>query len=407
MVSVKEASALVAVHAIPTGTSRILLEDAGACVLASDVFSQISFPPFRQSAMDGYALRFDDALSGNPLQVIAEVPAGSVFDGMMPAGTAIRIFTGAAVPAVADTVVEQERVVLKGERIHIDFRGLIKGANVRDEASQTKAGDLAMKAGSYLNPAALGFLAGLGLHKVEVYKRPEVSLIITGNEIQPAGESLKPGMIYESNSIVLKAALSELKLRSRRTCFVKDDLEMIRKAFRESLSDSDIIIFSGGISVGDHDMVRLLLEEENVRKVFYKVRQKPGKPLWFGKHDRTLIFALPGNPASAHLCFYHYVYPALRKMSGFNSPSLPDSEKILLNAYQKNPGMTHFLKAMVRHDGVEILNDQQSFKMNSLAEANAYVCLEENLEQAVAGMKVRVYHLPDSVDSPVDIHNFS
>ncbi len=399
MISVNEASALVACHARPTGTSCLPLEDASGSVLSSDVFSLINFPPFRQSAMDGYAFRYDDAFSGQALKLIAEVPAGSVYEGPIPPGTAIRIYTGAAVPADADTVAEQERTVLKAEHLYIDFLGLKKGANIRDEASQTRCGDLAMKAGSYLNPAALGFLAGLGVHEVEVYKRPEISLIITGSEIQPAGESLMPGKIYESNSIFLKAALSELNISVRRCCILKDELERIRKAFRESVSDSDLIIFSGGISVGDYDLVRILLEEEDVRNVFYKVRQKPGKPLWFGKKDRTLIFALPGNPASAHLCFYYYVYPALRKMCGFVSPSMPVSEKTLLNSYQKNPGMTHFLKAMVQQDSVEILHDQQSYKMNSLAHANAYICLEENLEQAHAGMKVRVCYLPRSSDT--------
>ena len=250
-----------------------------------------------------------------------------------------------------------------------------------------------MTAGELLSPGAIGFLANLGIPEVSVYRRPVVDILVTGSELVKPGQPLGPGQIYESNSHTLVAALVDQGIQPRSVQHVTDDVDAFRHQFQEAIQGSDMVIITGGISVGDHDIVRQLMEEGGVQTHFYKVRQRPGKPLFFGQVGSTLVFALPGNPASVTSCYYQYVYPALRRMQGFRSTFLKKVHLPLREGFVKKEGLTFFLKAVADETGVLPLSGQLSYIMSSFARANAVIMLEEHRASYEPGEVVEVHLL--------------
>ncbi|REJ81005.1 MAG: molybdopterin molybdenumtransferase MoeA [Bacteroidetes bacterium] len=393
MVSVEEARKLLLHNVSLLPAAETDLMHSTGMILAEDIHSPVNMPPFRQSAMDGYAIRFKD-LDKGILELMDEIPAGGVFRGTMEEGCAVRIFTGAKVPDDADSVVEQERVHRESGRIRIETEGYKFGANIRAEGSQIRKGEIALTRGTYLNPACLGFLAGIGIQKLKTYSQPRISVIVTGSELQKPGNELAEGEVYESNSYALYSALQSMGMKPMSCEVLRDDFENISRVLFERVGNSDVIILTGGISVGDYDFVRVLLEKENIENIFYKIRQKPGKPIWFGKYRSTLIFALPGNPASVMTCFYEYVYPSLRKMAGFSNPGLKKEKRKLYNDFRKKKGLANYLKGKFIDDKVLIMEGQESYKMNSFAMADCFVYLEPDAEYVQAGDWVEVHKLP-------------
>ncbi len=224
--------------------------------------------------------------------------------------------------------------------------------------------------------------------------KPVVTLVITGNELQQAGEALTVGKVYESNSLALQAALQSMGLTANTTIFVKDYKPSLDKVIKEAMRNTDVLLISGGISVGDYDFVNEVLTENSVASLFYKVAQKPGKPLYFGKNKNTYVFGLPGNPASALTCFYEYVFPALCKLQGkssffLNTVFLPVSKEIT-----KKKALGFFLKANAGVDKVDSLQGQESFIMKSFMDANAFIYLPSGKEVVKAGEMVEVHLLP-------------
>lgn len=394
MVRVEEARLLLQQHGALMPVAEIPLLSARGRIVAQDIHSPHAMPPFRQSAMDGYALIFEDVMQNNSIVVVGEVSAGKIHDSVLRSGQAVRIYTGAAVPYGADSVVEQERVTIIEGKLQIRAEGLKHGCNIREAGSQIAKGDLAIHEGTLVTPPVLGFIAGLGLAKIKVYDVPRISIVVTGSELLAPGSSLDPGKVFESNSVALQAAILQMDLSIKRLVVVKDDLALIKKTFHELLTDSDVILFTGGISVGDYDLIRILFEEEEVENIFYKIRQKPGKPIWFGKSDKVSLFALPGNPASVMTCFYEYVYPYLQSMMGHSKAGLQVVTKKLNNEYRKKPGLSNFLKGVIAGDYVTILDGQESYKMNSLAIADCFVYLGEDVQVAAKGSEVQVHQLP-------------
>ncbi len=359
-------------------------------MLSQDVLSPIDMPPFDNSAMDGYAINEWDA---NTFTVIGEVQAGAdASDVVLNPGEAVRIFTGAMVPESATTVVKQEITSRDGDTLTIteDFNS---GGNIRKKAEQIPSGSLALKKGSELNAAAIGFLGMLGVQKVNVYRKPIIKLLVTGDELVDAGNELKPGQIYESNAITLISALKELGFEAE-SVRVKDDYESTLNTVRELLQECDVLLTSGGISVGDYDFVGKAMAENGVHTEFYKVKQKPGKPLFFGHTKDCKVFALPGNPASALTCTYIYVYPALLKMMGSNQKHLEKRELPLSDSYSKRAGLTHYLKGIATNNTVSTLNFQSSSMLNSFAASNCLIVVPEETEQLESGDLVSVYMLP-------------
>lgn len=387
MTEVNEARKIILDNCTTTAVDEMPLLSATGFVLAEPVYSAIDTPPFDQSAMDGFAFSFDKWDKKSALKVVGEERAGDDSGILVKQQEAVRIFTGAPLPHGADTVVMQEKVSDADGGILIEDAAIAKGSNVRPKASQTKMHRIALPAGHYLSPASIAFLAGIGTEKVKVYSHPKISIIVTGSELTAPGTPLERGKIYESNSFGLAAALHRLHIQPAAILTTRDDREEIREAIQSQL-DSDIILLSAGISVGDYDFVAGALEDCGVKKIFHKVKQKPGKPLYFGRYRNSLVFGLPGNPASALTCFYEYVQDAIlcscKKETG-RKIVLP-----LLNDYTKRKGLTYFLKGKIANGGVEILKHQESYLMNSFAEADCLVELEEGKENFQKGEPVKV-----------------
>jgi molybdopterin molybdotransferase len=366
-------------------------------VLADDVKAPVDLPMFDMSAMDGYAVCFH--LNGDAaFSCIDTVQAGDTRLIELLPGQCVRIFTGAWVPASADAVVMQEKAVQNDQIVVVEASELKKGNHIRYQGSQIKEGERVLKAGQFIHPAALGFLAGMGVQFVIIYDPVRVAILTTGNELQTSGSDLEPGEIYESNKILLDAALLELNIRSMYTRSVADDAAETHRVIADLLEKVDVLIITGGISVGEYDFVGPALAELGVKTLFYKVAQKPGKPLFVGKLNYKTVFALPGNPAAVLTCFYEYVRPCLLKMKGHEKVLLPVQFLPLRQPVENQANRSLFLKAKVADGQVQILDKQGSDMLHSFAEANALAFIPAETSYAV-GELAEVHLLPLSTMS--------
>ena len=394
MISVEEAKKLVVKHSKTLSTEKLSLYKSFGYVLAKDVYSPISLPPFNQSGMDGYAFIYDDLVNNNNITIVGEVAAGKVYNKKLKKGQAVRIFTGAAVPEGADTVVMQEKVTVENNSLKIQDTLIKKGANIRLKSSQINKGELAVSKGTLLNAGAIGYLTGMGLNTVTVFRKPKVSVIVTGSELQKPGTKLKKGNIYESNTYSLIAALQSINIEPVTVQCVSDNELKVYKLIEKAVKKSDVVLLSGGISVGDYDFVGSALMKMKAKNIFYKVKQKPGKPLFFGKHKRALIFALPGNPAAVLTCFYYYVYPAIRQLQGNSNLFLKSLKLPIQSDYNKKKGLSNFLKSRIENNHVVPLEGQESYKLSSFAIADSMIYLPEDVENIKSGTLVDVLILP-------------
>ena len=392
MISISEAISIVKENGKPLLKQTIKkVEKAGGYILFKDIHSPINMPPFRQSAMDGYALNLHDNLE---YALIGEIKAG---DGHQPAlkkGEAIRIFTGAPVPDSANAVMMQEKVATNGTHITIEHQIALE-QNIRPLGEQVKTGEIALKKGTKLTPAAIGYLISLGITEVSVFKKPNIAIITTGNELVEAGQDLPFGKIYESNSKMLLSALYNLKFYDVTLYKVEDDYKKTVIELNKAITNNDLVLITGGISVGDYDFVGKALNELKVKKLFYKVKQKPGKPLFYGKKNDTQIFALPGNPAAALSCFYVYVYIALQKLMNRDVLELPKVEAKSSSNFQKKGDRPQFLKAIYNNDTVEILEGQNSSMLQTFALSNALVYAPETVTKINKGDRIEIIQLPN------------
>ncbi|PZX54535.1 molybdopterin molybdochelatase [Algoriphagus ratkowskyi] len=384
MISVSEALDLIKANTSKLASVKIPLKDSYGYFLAKEVLAPISLPSFRQSAMDGYAFRSGEF---SELEVIGECKAGDVLEFELHENQAVRIFTGARVPDQADTVVIQEHVSANGGKISIQTMPE-KSANVRAIGEQVQAGESVLQAGTKINESIIGFLAGFGMGEVFVIDKPRITLIVTGNELQEVGTTLKPGSIYESNAIMLESALKSRGFDSIQVLKVEDDLEETKKIIASGLK-SDVLLISGGISVGDYDFVKESLEYNGVKEIFYKINQKPGKPLWFGKRGSTLVFALPGNPASSLTCFLIYALSALKIMSGSSDYNLDFQSGILSHRTVNKFEKTVFFLGTETNGNIHIYPKQASSMLISYALGNALVMIPHDKEILEEGETVQ------------------
>lgn len=384
MISVSQALALIEQNTPCLGEEITHLTEAYGKVLSKSVLSPINMPPFDQSAMDGYAVFSNNS---DTYSLRGELKAGDSGSLSLTQGEAARVFTGAPIPANSDTVIIQEHVSQKEQSIFIQ-KMPIKGANIRATGEQVKEGDFVLNAGCLLNEAAIGFLAGLGITKISTYKKPTITILTTGNELQEPGTKLKPGCIYESNGLMLKTALRRLGIEHITICKVKDDFQATQNEIKKAVAETDVVLISGGISVGDYDFVKAALEKNEVQEVFYKVNQKPGKPLWFGKKENKRVFGLPGNPASSLTCFYVYVVPMLRIMMGYSHIHLAKLKAIVQVDIENGFGKTLFLKAIAANNQITPLTGQASSMLNTYAISNALLCVPEDKQQIEVGEEV-------------------
>lgn len=391
MITVSEAKSLISKHITPLKPIQLNLEKTSGHILAKDIYAGCDIPAFPQSSMDGYALNFRD--HEKELQLNGEMAAGAEHSFVLKEGEASRIFTGAPLPEGADTVVMQEKVILQNGRIVLQDQNLQPGSNVRNQGAEVKTGELAMRKGNLLSPAAIGFLAGIGVKTLEVYPMPKISIIVTGKELKQPGLELNFGQVYESNSYSLSAALKIENIDQVSIFQADDELDILSTVLETALKDSDVVLLTGGVSVGDYDFVIEASRRCAVEQVFHKVKQKPGKPLFFGTRGAKLVFGLPGNPSSVLSCYYNYVLPAIKQMTQKEN-SVKEVTARLTSDYQKPSGLTHFLKGSYENGKVTPLNAQESFRLSSFAQANCLICLNEEQQNFTAGETVDVMILP-------------
>ncbi len=391
MISTEEAKYFIVENSTQAAPGMTPLDKAAGLILSKDIYAPINIPGFPQSGMDGYALAWSSI--GKPIAITGEQAAGADLHTQVKQGTAVRIFTGAVVPEGADTVVIQEKSKVVDGFLHIEDEKLKQGDNVRSTGSEIAEGALALYAGTKLTPAAIGFLAGMGIAAVEVIPAARVSIIVTGNELQDPGTPPESGKVYESNSFALLAVFKQLHMDGVTVYKCKDDPDTLTQVLTSALDTSDIVLMIGGVSVGDYDFTVKVSENCGVQKLFHKIRQKPGKPIFFGRKNNVLFFGLPGNPASVLTCFYEYVLPALEKIMA-QTLALEIKQAPISSPYKKPAGITHFLKGIFDGQEVHLPGGQESYKMNSFARANCLVMIPELVTGVTAGEKVEIHLLP-------------
>lgn len=392
MVSTDEAKEIIDFYLPKSQKSAgVPIQDALGYTLASDVIAQYAIPNFAQSSMDGYAIRYEER--GLELRVADKIPAGSTVQKTLPYGEAMRIFTGAPLPMGADTVVMQEKVqVTENGSIWIQDSELRQGDNVRPKGSEVDKDKLAIQSGTLLTPAAIGYLAGIGCTHVDIYAAPRIVVILTGDELKSLGEPLGFGEVYESNSYQLRSALNQLGMKAKEIFHVPDDVQQLKAAMESALENTDVLLLVGGVSVGEYDFVTTAAMECGIEQRFHRIRQKPGKPLFFGTKQEKLVFGLPGNPSSALTCFYLYVAPALEKLMQVPR-RIKKIKAPISHDYRKKAGLTHFLKGSYDVSSVTALHAQESYRLQSFAQANCLIIIPEDDAVITAGTNMEAYLL--------------
>lgn len=389
MIQVEEALSIIEQNSCKMPIRKVKVNKSLGFILAEAIYSPMDMPPFRQSAMDGYAFSYSEL---KQFDVLGVSQAGDFTNSILQKNQAIRVFTGAYVPDNLDTVVMQEHTTSIEKSIEINKMPM-RFDNVRNKGEQIKENELVLEKNTLLTPAAIGFLACLGITAIKVYIKPKVAIVVTGNELVKAGKKLPLGKIYESNAIMLESALREIGIKKTATFRVKDNLKETKKVLKSCLSAFDVVLVSGGISVGDYDFVKEALLSNGVEKLFYKINQKPGKPLFFGKKDKKLVFALPGNPASTLTTFYVYVLPAIKKRMGFEAIHLPKIKRKINSDFTNVSGKSLFLKALYDDEKVTVLDSQSSAMLNSFAIANGLIYIPYNVVTIEKNNEVAVFPL--------------
>ncbi len=386
MITLEQAQAIVMAEVRPVETSVSLFQSTER-VLAQRVVSPQHSPLFDNSAMDGYAIFQHES----PIyQVIGISSAGQIFKGQLEPGQAIKIMTGAVVPETATAVVPIEQIDCKPDHEHeIKVTADVQsGQHIRFRGEEYQTGDTLLEAGIVLNPAAVGLLATLGYSKVPIYRVPRVAILATGSELLEVDDELKAGKIRDSNSAMLAACVQEAGAIPVLMGILKDDRKEIKIALIEAFKSCDLVLSSGGVSVGDFDYVQEILLELGMQKKFWKVAIKPGKPVLFGTLEQKLVFGLPGNPASALVVFEMLVRPALRSMMGYPHIWRQQQEAVLTEAVEPAQGRLLLMRVLVEKGEIHPLKGQGSSNLLTVSKANALLPVERAYK---AGEQVRVW----------------
>lgn len=373
---------------------KVALRDALGQVLHEDVISPLSVPPHANSAMDGYALRGEDLKNdATSLRLIGSAFAGRPFAKSVNTGECVRIMTGAMMPKGCDTVIMQEQAEVTNDCIILqgDHHS---GENVRLAGEDIQTGAVVLSAGHRIIPADLGLLASLGLAELKVRRRIRVAFFSTGDELKSLGESLNPGDIYDSNRYTLFGMLKRLNAEIIDMGVVTDSPDALRQALLQASKEADVVITSGGVSVGEADYVKQLLDELG-QVNFWKIAMKPGRPLAYGKIADTPFFGLPGNPVSVMVTFYQFVQPALHKLAGANYQPPLLLQAVAAENIRKRPGRFEFQRGLLRSNSanqleVTMTGEQGSGILHSMSRANCFILLEEDCDGVAAGQSVTV-----------------
>jgi molybdopterin molybdotransferase len=390
MITVEEARTIIRGHVWHTPDELIDLEHSLGRVLSEDVIAQHAYPLFDMSAVDGYALGDPQG----PWKLVGRIPAGDVHGRPLFKGECVRIFTGAQVPAGSHCVVMQEQCKLQDNGLHLDDAVPAAGANIRREAEGFKSGDTLLPKGTRLDLAAVGLLASDGMGTVRVSMPPAVSIICTGNEFMRIA-SVEPGRIFSSNDRLLTAALRSAGCAVEEQPFhAIDTINEIHDAVFGASLESHLIITTGGVSVGEHDLVRAALEKLGAKIHFHGVMQKPGKPMLFATVGNVPLFALPGNPRAVLVAWYEYVLPFIRAMQGEDGPEFRIDHLPLAKAITLKGARAEFRPAAVRNGEVHLLRDEGSHMLGSLVGADALAYFPHTMRGGERGDTVEVHYLP-------------
>ncbi|HEV8644149.1 MAG TPA: gephyrin-like molybdotransferase Glp [Burkholderiales bacterium] len=379
-----------------TAVERLSIRAALGRVLAVDVISPVNVPQHDNSAMDGYAVRFDDLRQDGEatLKVIGAAFAGKPFDGSVGPGQAVRIMTGAVIPQGADTVIQQERAKAVGDQVTV-APVTKRGTNTRSAGEDLRQGEPALKRGQPLRPAEIGLLASLGIGEVPVFRRLRVAFFSTGDELVPVGSPLGAGQIYDSNRYTLYGMLTRLGCDVLDMGVIRDDPKAVQRAFDDAAQSADVVITSGGVSVGEADYVKQILERLG-EVLFWKIAMKPGRPLAYGRIGRAHFFGLPGNPVAVMVTFYQFVRDALLYLQGQVAVApLPTLKVTCTSAIKKAPGRTEFQRGILSRaaDGqwtVRTTGDQGSGILSSMSQADCFIVLPTEVGNLPAGAVVDV-----------------
>ena len=379
----------------PVGTEQVALRAALGRVLAEEILSPVNVPSHTNSAMDGYAVRGTDlpASGETTLAVVGTAYAGNPFAGSVEPGQCVRIMTGAMMPPGADTVVMQEQVARNGETIRLG-EGHRTGQNVRQAGEDLAAGRPALPAGQRITPAELGLLASLGVAEVRVQRRLRVAFFSTGDELRSIGELLAEGEIYDSNRYTLHGMLSRLGVEALDMGVVRDRPELMREAFERAAAMADVVITTGGVSVGEADYVRETLAALGAVN-FWKIAMRPGRPLAFGRLRDAVFFGLPGNPVAVMVTFYAFVQPTLRRMLGEPDGTALRFRVPSAQPLRKRPGRTEYQRGILHRDEdgqlvVRTTGAQGSGILKSMSQANCFIVLGHDQGSVAAGDPVEV-----------------
>lgn len=381
------------------GSERLFVRNALGRVLAEDVVSTMNVPGHDNSAMDGYALRFADLdpTGETTLRLAGTALAGRAFEGVLARGQCVRIMTGAVIPEGADSVVIQEVATADGERVTIP-PGQRQGQNLRHAGEDLRAGEPALKAGKLIRPAELGLIASLGIAEVTVKRRLRVALFSTGDELCSIGSPIRQGEVFDSNRYTLYGMLTRLGCEVVDLGVVRDKPEALEAAFNEAAAHADAIITSGGVSVGEADFIRGLMEKLG-EVAFWKIAMRPGRPMAFGRigsaGNAAWLFGLPGNPVAVMVTFYQFVREALQKLMGVSPVEpLPSFQVPCTSALKKRPGRTEFQRGVLYQENgqwkVRAMGSQGSGILRSMSEANCLIVVEQERGSIEPGELVSV-----------------
>ena len=393
MLTYKDALAQILDQAVPLAPIQTRLTDALGLVLAEDLTTPFDLPPFDNSSMDGFAVRAAD-LESIPvtLPIVGEIAAGALDIPALLPGTALRIMTGAPVPDGADTVVPVEDTEAEADGKAAFLEAVQQGQHIRRAGEETKRGSVVVPKDARLRPAEIGMAATVGRAEVFAYPRPRVAIVSTGDELVEPGAGLKRGQIYNSNAYALAAQVQDAGGVVVQQLHARDTPEALRAAF-DSCAGADILITSGGVSVGDFDYVKAVFAERGTVD-FWKVAIRPGKPLAFGQWGKTLFFGLPGNPASSMVTFELFVRPALRKLAGHSQLTRPETKAVLTENASHTPGRQSYQRARVSGEPgrytVRATGAQGSGMLSPLVQANALLVLPSETAIFPAGTEVTV-----------------
>jgi len=396
MISVDEALRLVLSELAPLGPERVPLAEAAERVAAAPAVSAVDLPPFDRSAMDGYAVRAADTAPGVALRLVGGVAAGEVATAELEPDTATRVSTGAAIPPGADAVLQSELAHESDARVAPE-RAVAPGTHIRRRGEDLRAGAELLSAGARLTLPRVSALASAGVGEVSVYRRPRLHLVVTGSELLPLGAPPEPGRIHESNGLMVRLLAERAGAVVLDHGVIGDDFDATRDAVLAGL-EGDVLVVSGGVSVGPHDHVKPAFESCGVEEVFWRVQIKPGKPLWFGRRGDTLVFGLPGNPLSTIVCFAVFIEPALRRLAGEPGARPRLEPGRLTRAARASDGRTTFLTATLRPGAGGVLEAtpterQGSHMTGALGESDGFAVAPKDAGELAAGTPVDVLRL--------------